>query len=89
MRTDLDARKDYADDILDLSLHIIGAVHDRTSTPTELAAAIDRALIEEAPAGIDPVHALVTILAAQINPDTTTLYRLALFPDLVDAEQAA
>lgn len=69
-----DRRADYAAALLPLSERIIGAVHD--DGPDAVQDAIDRALIMQAPPGVDPVVALVTVLAAQINPDTTTTQRL-------------
>jgi DNA-binding NarL/FixJ family response regulator len=64
----------YAARLLAMSERVIGAVHD--DGPDELLRAIDRALILEPPAGIDPVVALVTVLAAQVDPDTTAEQRI-------------
>jgi len=59
--------EEYAEQLLHLSARIVGAVHDEG--PDAVSQAIDRALIVEAPAGVDPVQALVTVLAAQVNAD--------------------
>jgi len=55
----------YAETLLHLSARIVGTVRDEG--PDAIGQAIDQALIVEAPAGVDPVHALVTILAAQVD----------------------
>jgi hypothetical protein len=78
-----DAHAAYADTLAHHSALIIGAVHDLG--PDAVQDAIDRALIVEAPAGIDPAVALVTILAAQIDPTTRTSQRLGW---VIDREQA-
>jgi hypothetical protein len=63
-------RELYAEQLLHLSARIVGAVHDEG--PEAVSKAIDRALIVEAPAGVYPFQALVTILAAQVNADLPT-----------------
>lgn len=60
-------RAAYAEKLLHLSARIVGAVHDEG--PDAISRAIDLALIEPAPDGVDPVQALVTVLAAQVDPD--------------------
>lgn len=57
--------EDYALQLLHLSARIVGAVHDEG--PDAISKAIDQALIVEAPAGVDPVQALVAVLAAQVD----------------------
>lgn len=57
--------EEYAERLLHLSARIVGTVHDEG--PEAISKAIDQALIVEAPPGVDPVQALVTILAAQID----------------------
>jgi hypothetical protein len=64
----------YADLLRQLSERIVGAVHD--DGPDELRDAIDHALHVEPPPGVDPVVALATVLAAQVDPDTTAEQRL-------------
>jgi hypothetical protein len=70
----------YAANLLLLSERIIGAVHD--DGPDELLRLIDAALIVEAPPGVDPAVALVTVIAAQVDPDTTAEQRLGWVRDL-------
>ena len=65
----------YAKQLLHLSARIVGAVHFEHPDATQHA--VDRALIVEAPTGVDPVVALVTVLAAQVDPETTATERLA------------
>lgn len=74
----------YAANLLHLSERIIGAVHD--DGPDELSRLIDQALIIEAPPGIDPAVALVTVLAAQVDPDTTAEQRAGWVRDLGRAQ---
>lgn len=59
-------REAYAEQLLWMSSLIVGAVHDEG--PQAISVAIDEALIVPAPPGVDPVQALVTVLAAQISP---------------------
>jgi hypothetical protein len=64
----------YAEELLHLSELVVGAVHD--DGPDQLCAHIAAALRIAPPPGVDPVVALVTVLAAQIDPDTTAEQRL-------------
>ena len=75
---------EYAEHLLHLSARIVGAVHDEG--PEAVSKAIDHALIVEAPAGIDPVQALVTVLAAQVNADlpSSVTLRWVAWRDQVD-----
>ena len=57
--------EEYAERLLHLSARIVGTVHDEG--PEAISKAIDQALIVEAPAGVDPVQALVAVLAAQVD----------------------
>lgn len=68
-------RERYAENLLAATAHIICAVHDEG--PDAVREAVDRALILENPPAVDPVVALVTVLAAQIDPDTTDVERMA------------
>lgn len=53
---------------------LVGAVHDEG--PAAVLHAIHEALALQAPAGIDPWVALVTVLAAQVDPAATRSTRL-------------
>lgn len=64
---------EYTDLLWKLSQPIIDAAFDRRAVRQD---AIDRALIIEAPVGVDPVVALVTVLAAQVDPESTAEQRL-------------
>lgn len=64
----------YLENLLHASERIVGVVRD--DSPQAVREAIDRALILKQPPGVDPVEALVTVLAAQIDPDTTAEQRL-------------
>lgn len=64
----------YAARLITVAERIVGAVHG--DGPNELLAAVDRALAIPAPKGTDSVVALVTVLAAMVDPDTTTDQRL-------------
>lgn len=65
----------YLEDLLHRSKLIVGALRD--TGPDELLRQIDLALAMEQPPGVDPAVALVTVLAAQIDPDTTDEQRLS------------
>lgn len=65
---------EYAERLAHASQLVIGAVHDEGQAA--IRAAITAALRIPPPPGIDPVTALVTVLAAQVDPDTTTSTRL-------------
>lgn len=68
-------REVYAEQLAHLSVLIVGAVHDEG--PDAVLAALAAALSVPVPdGGVDPVTALVTVLAAQIDPTTTTGARL-------------
>lgn len=67
--------EEYAGTLLHLSARIVGTVHDEG--PEAILKAIDQALIVEAPGGVDPAVALITVLAAQVDVDTTAWARLA------------
>lgn len=60
-----DERAAYAETLLHLSARIVGTVRDEG--PEAISRAIDQALIVQAPAGIDPAVALITVLAAQVD----------------------
>ena len=65
---------DYASQMRHLSELVIGAVH--YENPDATLAAVQTALAVAPPPFVDPVVALVTILAAQVNPDATPQQRL-------------
>ena len=69
----------YAETLLHLSARIVGAVRDEG--PEAIGRAIDQALIVEAPSGVDPVHALATILAAQIDDSRRASQNLSWLVD--------
>lgn len=69
----------YAETLLHLSARIVGAVRDEG--PEAIGRAIDQALIVEAPAGVDPVHALATVLAAQIDDSRRASQNLGWLSD--------
>lgn len=77
-------RAAYAERLLHLSARIVGAVRDEG--PDAIGRAIDQALIVEAPAGVDPVQALVTVLAAQVDAERRPSQNLAW---LLDRQHAA
>jgi hypothetical protein len=64
----------YLEDLIHRSKLIVAAVRD--DGPDELLRQIDLALAMQQPPGVDPAVALVTVLAAQIDPDTTDEQRL-------------
>jgi hypothetical protein len=64
----------YALQLLEISEQIIGDVHD--AGPAEVLAHLHRVRKLPCPAGVDPVAALVTVLAAQVDPDSTESQRL-------------
>jgi hypothetical protein len=68
------ARALYAEDLLHLTEQIVGAIH--FDGPDEIRAHVAAALRLAPPPGVNPVEALVTVLAAQIDPDTTAEQRL-------------
>ncbi|WP_348240684.1 hypothetical protein, partial [Salmonella enterica] len=68
-------RAAYAVRLLLLPARIVGAV--RAEGPVAIGRAIDQALIVEAPAGVDPVQALVTVLAAQVVAELRPSQNLA------------
>lgn len=68
------AAADYAEKLLTITMQIIGAVHD--DGPDELLRHYQRALAVPAPPGVDPHLAMVTILAAQVDPTATTATRV-------------
>jgi len=68
-------RERYAEQLLMHSKFIVGAVHDQD--PREVIRQVDLALALEQPPGVDPAVALATVLAAQVDPDTTDEQRLA------------
>lgn len=65
----------HALQVLDLSARIVGAVHD--DGPDQLLEHLRAVLALPCPPGVDPVVAVVAVLAAQIDPDTTALARLS------------
>lgn len=71
-----DERADYAETMYHQSLRVIGSFHDPAETLDDFAHRVDEAITLPAPPGIDPVHALVAVLAAQIDPNTTAIDRL-------------
>lgn len=64
----------YAEELLHRTQLLVGAVHD--DGPDQLRAHLAATLRLKPPPGVDPVEALVTVLAAQIDPDTTAEQRL-------------
>lgn len=68
-------RERYAEQLLLRSKFIVEAVHDHG--PAEVIRQIDLALAMEQPTGVDPAVALATVLAAQVDPDTTDEQRLS------------
>ncbi|QYN41090.1 hypothetical protein K1T35_47975 (plasmid) [Pseudonocardia sp. DSM 110487] len=75
VRRDVDDETElYAERLLHISKLIVGAVHD--DGPDMERKHLRAAFRLEPPSGIDPVEALVTILAAQIDPKATTEQRL-------------
>jgi hypothetical protein len=80
-------REIYAEQLLWMSAAIVGAVHDEG--PQAIGIAIDEALILPAPAGVDPVQALITVLAAQIDPDARTSQSLAWLDQPLPPPRAA
>jgi hypothetical protein len=64
----------YLEELLRRSKLIVEAVRD--TGPDELLREIDLALALEQPPGVDPAVALVTVLAAQIDPKATDEQRL-------------
>lgn len=67
-------RELYAEQLLHLSARIVGAVHD--DGPDELLEHLAAALAVPAPPGVDPVVALVTVVAAQVDPEASESVRL-------------
>lgn len=67
-------RDEYASILRFWSERIVGAVHD--DGPDELLAHIREALTVPPAEGVDPIVALVTVLAAQVDPDATATQRL-------------
>lgn len=74
-----DAHAAYAEALLHLSARIVGTVHDEG--PAAISRVIDQALIVEAPPGVDPAVALITILAAQVDVDRSNTARLGWLTD--------
>lgn len=64
----------YASRVAHATARIVAAVRD--DGPDELVAAIENVLAFAPPPGVNPVVALVTALAAQIDPDATLDQRL-------------
>lgn len=64
----------YAEQLLHASALIVGAVHDEG--PVAVESALAGALAVPAPPGVDPVTALVTVLAAQIDVEAPASRRL-------------
>ena len=64
----------YAEDLLHHTELLVGAVHD--DGPDQLRAHLAAALRLQPPPAVDPLEALVTVLCAQIDPDTTAEQRL-------------
>ncbi len=77
------AHRDYADEVYQRTLQVIGAVHDpdpHDATPQATTARlIDEILTLPAPPGVQPEHAFGTILAAQVNYDSTAADRLGWY----------
>lgn len=71
---DVDPMVVYADQLRHAAALIIGAVHDEG--PGAVQEAIDRALIIPAPGNVDPAVALITVLAAQVDPTASAETRL-------------
>lgn len=74
-----DAHVAYAEALLHLSARIVGTVRDEG--PDAIARVIDEALIVEAPPGVDPAVALITVLAAQVEVDRPNSQRLGWLTD--------
>lgn len=69
----------YAEALLHLSARIVGTVRDEG--PDAISRVIDEALIVEAPPGVDPAVALITVLAAQVEVDRPNSVRLGWLTD--------
>jgi hypothetical protein len=67
-------RPEYATALALASAQIVAAVH--RAEPDEIRHHTRVALSLTAPADVDPFEALVTVLAAQISPDTSLSERL-------------
>ncbi len=76
----VDERAEYATRLAYASAEIVAAVHD--DGPAEALRRIEQALALAAPAGTNPVVALVTVLAAQISPLSTVRSNLDWVMDL-------
>jgi hypothetical protein len=68
------SREVYAEQLYRRSLAVIEAVHD--FGPEDVQRAVDLALADEAPAGVDPAVALAVVLAAQVDPGSKARDRL-------------
>jgi hypothetical protein len=68
------ATERYLEDLIHRSKLIVEAVRD--TGPDELLRQIDLALAAQQPDGVDPAVALITVLAAQIDPKATDEQRL-------------
>jgi hypothetical protein len=74
-----DEQETYAEQVLHASVLIVGDVHDHG--PQAVQQSIDAALIIPSPEGVDPVHALVTVLAAQVPMESPGSERLGWIRD--------
>ena len=70
---------DYAETLLHLSARIVGTVRDEG--PDAIGRIIDQALIVQAPPGVDPAVALITVLAAQVDVDRSDSVRVGWVTD--------
>lgn len=79
-------REEYAAAVALASAQVVAAVYRGEDTTSYVTAALSL----EAPPDTDPVVALATVLAAQVDPDTTLAERLAwCHPDVRAACEVA
>lgn len=80
-----EARETYAKALALASVQIIAAAH----RGEDIRPFVARALTITPPAGVDKTEALITVIAAQVDPDTTLTERLSwtnqFDPDVIAA----